>query len=162
MNLIYIHEFNSFVLIFFFIKYRMPECPVCLQTKCHRSLLKMPCHHYICMDCASKWLPSHPSCPLCREKNDCFSLSTRSKTKASALLVILQIYINDVDFDNFIVEDFIDFLATFIIPFRHYWYRPRMRVLMLQLQKVVEKNIDAMSQSLNVEQKSTLLHFLRI
>jgi hypothetical protein len=37
-----------------------------------------------------------------------------------------------------------------------------MRVLMLQLQKVVEKNIDAMSQSLNVEQKSTLVHFLRI
>ena len=81
---------------------------------------------------------------------------------ASALLMVLQIYISDVDFDNFIVEDFVDFLATFILPFRHYWYRPRMRVLMLQLQKVVEKNIDAMSQSLNVEQKSTLVHFLRI
>jgi len=81
---------------------------------------------------------------------------------ASALLMVLQIYISDVDFDNFIVEDFVDFLATFILPFRHYWYRPRMRVLMLQLQHVVEKNVEAISKNLNKEQQSTLLHFLRI
>jgi len=140
----------------------MPECPVCLENKCRSSFLPMECRHAICIECASKWLPIHSSCPLCRQVSECFSLSTRSKHKAAALLFVLRAYVDTIDFNNFIVNDFVEFIQSFVLPHRHCWYRPRMIVFVRQLQVIVTKHCKEMSRCLNKEQKEVLIQFLRV
>uniref|UniRef100_A0A6C0CYY5 RING-type domain-containing protein n=1 Tax=viral metagenome TaxID=1070528 RepID=A0A6C0CYY5_9ZZZZ len=140
----------------------MPECPICIENKSHRSILHMECRHDICIDCASKWLPIHSSCPLCRQMNECFSLSTRSKKKAAALLFVVRAYVDSIDFNNFHIEEFVEFVDSFILPHHHCWYRPRMIVFIRQLQLVVSKHSMDMSRYLNKKQKEVLIQFLRV
>ena len=135
----------------------MPECPVCLENKGHRSMLKMPCQHGLCFECASNWLPQHGICPLCRGKNECYSLGTRSKSKANALLFVLRLYLQEMtsstvaheenDEDEFL-KDFIEVLELLILPYRHLWYRPQLNIYVKMIHKILLNKIDKIRDEL--------------
>jgi len=149
----------------------MPECPVCLENKSHRSMLKMPCQHGLCFHCASSWLPKHGHCPLCRGKNECYSLGTRSKSKANALLMVLNLYLQEMasrvtmdenEEDEFL-QDFIEVLELLILPYHHLWYRPQLNIYVKMIHKIVVNKIDKLRRLLvnHPQQIQTLYHFLR-
>ncbi|XAR69299.1 hypothetical protein NMG60_11000833 [Bertholletia excelsa] len=60
------------------------ECVVCLSTFEQSEVLRLlpKCGHAFHMSCIDKWLQSHSSCPLCRQKFDAWELTSYSHTNS--------------------------------------------------------------------------------
>eukprot|EP01040_Poterioochromonas_malhamensis_P000555 gene555-594_t len=44
------------------------ECPICVENfECGEDIYKLPCRHIYHQNCLSRWVQSHPNCPLCRQ-----------------------------------------------------------------------------------------------
>jgi len=44
------------------------ECPVCLDSCCHKDLLTLPCGHSFHTICILEWFDKQMTCPVCRRR----------------------------------------------------------------------------------------------
>jgi hypothetical protein len=44
------------------------ECPVCLESCCHKNLLTLPCGHSFHTWCILEWFDKQMTCPVCRRR----------------------------------------------------------------------------------------------
>ena len=51
------------------------ECPICLEVQC-KKVKRTLCKHDFCIDCITRWLSTHKTCPICMA--DIQMLSTTS------------------------------------------------------------------------------------
>lgn len=106
------------------------ECPICME-RTGKNVVKLECGHAFCFACASRWVPTHFTCPLCRQESTYFSRATRSKKNADQTLRELTISIEvtsfyAVRFPALEIPLMALIVDKYILQKKHLWYRPGM------------------------------------
>jgi len=109
------------------------ECPVCYD-KMSKNSVRLECGHHFCYRCALGWVPTHYSCPMCRQNSTYFSRNTRSQAKATGSMMDFQEGIHSCitlgnNFPHLAIPMAAVVIDSHILHQKNLWYRPDMRAI---------------------------------